>query len=140
MVKSKLLLFSFILFVVVCLSACSQTNDVQIFLKTICSDLSLVCSEIKSDKVDRYSVDWIKNYSSYSTKISWWFDLHQNIQSYFDSNSWVPDLYNMADWVGWSLVWYSKNKIFCHIVWSWELDENLDFTWSGSVSINCFDD
>ncbi len=139
MKKTKVLLFSFILFIVIWLSACSKTNDAQNFLKTICSDLNLVCSAPKSDNIDRYSLDWIKKYSSYSTNISWWFDLHQNIQSYFESDSWVSDLYNMADWMMGSLIWYSKEEISCHIIWYWDLDEDLNYTWSGNISINCFD-
>jgi len=139
MLKTKFFLFLFVLCFAISLSACSQTNNAKDFLETICSDLNLRCLETKPNKVDRYSLDWIKNYSSYSTNISWWFDLHQNIQSYFESNSWTSDIYNMADWMWWSLVWYFKNNTFCQIVWSWELDEDLDFTWSGNVFINCFD-
>lgn len=138
MLKIKFFLFSFVLWVSICLSACSQTNDVQGFLQKFCSKLKLTCSETRSDSVDRYSLDGIKTYQSYSTNISWWFDLHKNIQSYFESKWWAVDLYNMADGIWWSLVWYSKKDISCHILWSWELDEDLDFTWSGNVSINCF--
>jgi len=97
MKKTKILLNIFVLGVIF-LSACSKTNNSHNFLKTICLDLSLVCSEIKSDNMDRYSLEWINNHSSFSTNISGWLYLYQNIQSYFESNSWEYDLYNMADY------------------------------------------
>lgn len=137
--KNKIILFIFVLFSCVLISGCSNKDQIHNLMNNLCLDLGTECTEIKINNINRYSDNWITNYDSSSINISGWFTLHNKIQSYFKLHNWDSDLYNMADWMEWSLVWYSKDNISCQILWSWDLDENLDFSWSWNISINCFD-